>query len=212
MSMRSSVHESNLAGVRPQTMQRPETMQRPALASVRVPEMKILMIVCAIAFGIRPVLAQTTTPADDRSATSADGLNALVLATLVGLNSPALTHEQKTLLANAIDDRAPSGRGPAKITVATDSIDCVSSSHHVALPRCTLAFGGKSVELAGRQGNELWNAMTSAGIQTDGEMGRVHVALGKLNCVIDVGEYFTTLNADDAAQPKGANCHFGQFN
>ncbi len=114
------------------------------------------------------------------------GSGGLALAALIAEHSPSLTHKEKIIMARLLDGRLnfsfPSNK---KIMVTASAIDCRSSNVDISEHSCTLTFGAKKVELAGRRAHEIFATLNENGVPGDAGAGTNHEALTSLSCEID---------------------------
>lgn len=120
------------------------------------------------------------------SAATLQGHDALALAALVGIRSPALSPGQRMTLARLLDGHAgPVPKGAHAFTVKADGAVCRASNVEITAFGCVLTFGTHAVNLAGRAGHELYATILEAGVPGDGAAGTIFEALHALSCDID---------------------------
>jgi hypothetical protein len=111
----------------------------------------------------------------------------LALAALVGANSPALTQQQKTWLALALDGKIASV--PPKsghITVTADHVTCVGFAGDPTNHSCDLTFGkNPKVTITGRSAHELYATIGEAGVPVGPAAGMRYESIQNLSCTID---------------------------
>lgn len=127
--------------------------------------------------------------AQQAMAAGVEGNGALALSELVGANSPALSNDDKAVLA-ALFDGHVDGPFPAheKIVVKAGSITCKASDVDIAHHVCTLAFGSRTSALAGRAAHELFATLIEVGVRPEGAAGTIYTGLSRLDCTIDPAE------------------------
>lgn len=156
---------------------------------------------------MRPIkfllLAAALTAAGPALAETIDGSGALVLAALVGQNSPLVTPGGKAALAKMLDGETkasfPAGQ---TITVQVDKLTCKASNVDITLHSCELVFGTRTAKLTGRAAHELYATLAEVGVPSDGAAGSIYEALTKLTCTIDPNEV-------KQMSGGGAHCDYG---
>jgi hypothetical protein len=135
-------------------------------------------------------------------AASAVGNNALVLAALVGENSPLLNPNEKMVMARLIDGNLnfafPKNK---KISVQADAVVCRASDVDISSCSCDLTFSKKVAALKGRKARELFATIGLLGVPPDGGAGPIVEGLSHLMRTIDPGEI-------QQMSPGGADCKF----
>ena len=131
---------------------------------------------------------------------TASGSGALALAALVGAQSPALSAQHKTALADMLNGNL-GFPGKEKITVKADKVTCRASNVDISAHSCELDFGAAKRTLAGRAAHELYATLIEIGVPSDGAAGSIFEAVTMLSCNVDVGAVKDKAGA-------GADCTF----
>ncbi|HVN91066.1 MAG TPA: hypothetical protein VMT61_14735 [Candidatus Binataceae bacterium] len=133
------------------------------------------------------ILAYTTTAA--AAATTINGASALALAGVVGAKSPALSSNDKHILAHLFDgDLTVSYPANQKISVNADSVVCRTSNVDITDRSCALIFGTHHRSVKGRKANELNATAIQAGVPSQGAAGTIYEGFTHLACFIDPNE------------------------
>ncbi len=130
-----------------------------------------------------------TLAAHSAVAGSASGGAGLALAALVALQSPSVGAANKAVMGKMLDGKLgfsfPAGK---KINIDIDALDCRAGDVDISAHTCDMTFGSKTVSISGRKANELFDALSAAGIPGDGSAGQSHESFASLKCVIDPNE------------------------
>src|SRR6185312_9873519 len=122
------------------------------------------------------IAAATPAAADPPQTQSTQGHSALALAVIAGGYSPLVSAHQKRVLAKLL-----SGHGGAphtgKIVVTSGPIDCRAGDVDITAFSCDLKFGAATRRLSGLAAHELYVTLQDAGVQEDGALGTMHMAV-----------------------------------
>ena len=136
-------------------------------------------------------------------AAQSTGNGALALAALIGAEDPALSSEQKSVLAHFLDSQTNMTlpAGVRTITVKADKIRCRMGDVDIGLHDCALTFGTKTVTKAGSAGQMFLATMQENGVQSDGAAGTIYYTVAPITCTIDAAQ----VQSHDGG---GAKCTF----
>jgi hypothetical protein len=134
---------------------------------------------------------------DSAVAGALSGKDALALATLVAKQSPNVSAQDKTALANLRDGRSSVG-GPSdkKIDIRADAIFCKMSRYEAPELSCELSFDAKTVKTLGHNAEALYDAVPQDAVS--GAMGEYFAELSNLNCVVELAK--VRRGAEDGAK------------
>jgi hypothetical protein len=127
------------------------------------------------AFGQSPAL---TAPATTTRPT------ALAAAAVVARYSPLLSAYEKRLIAGIFDGNVKMGDKP-KLSVVAETVTCKVSNVAIAERSCELTFKKGKRSLKGREANEVYATLASAGLVAEGAAGSMIQNVTKLNCTLD---------------------------
>ena len=144
------------------------------------------------AFGQSPAWAAPAT---------ATGPTALALAAVVARYSPLLSAYEKRLIAGMFDGNVKAAE-KRKLSVVAETVTCKVSNVAIAERRCELAFKKGKRSLKGREANEVYATLASAGIVAEGAADSMIQNVTRLNCTLD-----PTVIKDNSG--GGADCSFG---
>jgi hypothetical protein len=132
---------------------------------------------------------------------STSGATALAVAAVVAQYSPLLSAYEKKLIAGIFNGNVKAG-DKQKLSVAAESLTCRISNVAIAERSCELTFKKGKRTLKGREANELFATLGSAGVVAEGAAGSMIEGVTKLNCTLD-----PAVIKDNSG--GGADCSFG---
>ena len=132
---------------------------------------------------------------------STSGATALAVAAVVAQYSPLLSAYEQRLIAGIFNGNVKPG-DKRKLSVTAESITCRISNVAIAERSCELAFKKGKRTLKGREANELFATLASAGVVAEGAAGSMIDGVTKLNCTLE-----PAVIKDNAG--GGADCSFG---
>ena len=132
---------------------------------------------------------------------STSGATALAVAAVVAQYSPLLSVYEQRLIAGILDGNVKLG-DKHKLSVTAESITCRISNVAIAERSCELTFKKGKRTLKGREANELFATLGSAGVVAEGAAGSMIEGVTKLNCTLD-----PVVIKDNSG--GGADCSFG---
>ena len=132
---------------------------------------------------------------------STSGATALAVAAVVAQYSPLLSAYEQRLIAGIFNGKIKSG-DKRKLSVTAESITCRISNVAFAERSCELTFKKGKRSLKGREANELFATLGSAGVVAEGAAGSMIEGITKLNCTLD-----PAVIKDNSG--GGADCSFG---
>jgi hypothetical protein len=129
-------------------------------------------------------------PAADASASPPSPLKvdndaSLLVAALVGGNSPTLSATDKAALTHYLAGQPATDASLAKFPVSATKVLCTSSNRSEITWSCDLKFAAKTVHLTAAPAAELYAALMLAGLQGQAAMGTDEVGTAPLTCAID---------------------------
>jgi hypothetical protein len=107
----------------------------------------------------------------------------LLLATLVGGQSPTLSAAQKAVLAGYRAGKSNAKSG--KITVAVDKIGCTAGGKAETSFACDLAFGAKTIHLTARDASQVFAALEMIGAWSNAPFGPHAASATRVICTLD---------------------------
>jgi hypothetical protein len=129
-------------------------------------------------------LGQTVASAE--TPLTAGGPTALAIAAVVGQYSPLLSAGDKKVLAGLFDGNTKTGYPNKKLTVTADTVMCRLSNVAITQRSCDITFQkGKQHSLKGREANEVFATLASAGVTAQGAAGSMIETITKLSCTLD---------------------------
>jgi hypothetical protein len=133
-------------------------------------------------------------------ASSSSGNGALALAALIGGQSPVLSPAKKSVLAHFLAGQTnfPIPSGANVIVVHASQVTCRMGNVDITRHSCDLKFGGGTITLNGRPGQELLATMIENGVQSDGAAGTIYYSVAPISC---------TINAADVQSNGGGGAH-----
>jgi hypothetical protein len=132
---------------------------------------------------------------------STSGATALAVAAVVAQYSPLLSAYEKRLIAGIFDGNVKAG-DKRKLSVTAESVTCRISNVAIAERGCELTFKKGKRTLKGREANEVYATLGSAGVVAEGAAGSMIEGVSKLNCTLD-----PAVIKDNSG--GGADCSFG---
>lgn len=129
------------------------------------------------------------------------GATALAVAAVVAQYSPLLSAYEKRLIAGIFGGNVKAG-DKRKLSVAAETVTCRISDVAIAERSCELSFKKGKRSLKGREANEVYATLASAGIVAEGAAGSMIQTVTKLNCALD-----PAVIKDNSG--GGADCSFG---
>ena len=132
---------------------------------------------------------------------STSGATALAVAAVVAQYSPLLSVYEQRLIAGIFNGNVKSG-DKKKLSVTAESITCRISNVAIAERSCELTFKKGKRSLKGREANEIFATLGSAGVVAEGAAGSMIEGVTKLNCTLD-----PAVIKDNSG--GGADCSFG---
>ena len=151
-----------------------------------------LVTTFVMAFGQSPALAVPATTT---------GPMALAVGAVVARYSPLLNAYEKRLIAGIFDGNVKVG-DKRKLLVVAETVTCKVSNVAIAERSCELTFKKGKRSLKGREANEVYATLASAGIVAEGAAGSMIQNVTKLNCTLD-----PVVIKDNSG--GGADCSFG---
>jgi hypothetical protein len=139
------------------------------------------------------------TAASAASAT-ASGPAALAVAAVVAQYSPLLGAHERRVIAGLFDGNAKAG-GKGKVSVTAETVTCRISNVAITERSCQITFKKSKRSLKGREANEVYATLASAGVTAQGAAGSMIETISKLNCALDLAEI-----RDNSG--GGASCSF----
>jgi hypothetical protein len=132
---------------------------------------------------------------------STSGATALAVAAVVAQYSPLLSAYEQRLISSIFNGNVKSG-DKRKLSVTAESITCRISNVAIAERSCELTFKKGKRTLKGREANELFATLGSAGVVAEGAAGSMIEGITKLNCTLE-----PAVIKDNSG--GGADCSFG---
>jgi len=129
------------------------------------------------------------------------GPTALAVAAVVAQYSPLLSAYEKRTIAGLFDGNVKAG-DKRKLSVTAESLTCRISNVAIAERSCELTFKKGKRSLKGREANEVYATLASAGVVAEGAVGSMIEGVTKLNCTLD-----PAVIKDNSG--GGADCSFG---
>jgi hypothetical protein len=122
------------------------------------------------------------------------GSTALAVAAVVTQYSPLLSAYEKRQIAGLFDGNVKAGE-KRKLSVTAEAVTCRISNVAIAERSCERS-------LKGREANEVYATLTSAGVVAEGAAGSMIEGVTKRNCTLD-----PAVIKDNSG--GGADCSFG---
>jgi len=159
--------------------------------------------ISGIATGLLLVASAGLSPAT-AAPVSVTGATALAVAAVVAQYSPLLSAGDKKVIAGLFDSKVKSSYPKKKLSVSADSVMCRISNVAIADRSCEITFSKKAKHsLKGREANEVYATLASAGITAEGAAGSMIENVTKFSCTLDPAEI-----KDNSG--GGADCSLGQ--
>jgi hypothetical protein len=141
--------------------------------------------ISGIATGLLLLAAAGLSPAT-AAPVSVTGATALAVAAVVAQYSPLLSAGDKKVIAGLFDGKVKSNYPKKKLSVSADSVMCRISNVAIADRSCEITFGKKAKHsLKGREANELYATLATAGINAEGAAGSMIENVTKFSCTLD---------------------------
>lgn len=141
-----------------------------------------------IAAGVLLLTVFGQSPASAAS-TTVTGATALAVAAVVAQYSPLLSGSVKKVIAALFDGNIKVKSPKKKLSVAADTVMCRISNVAIAERRCEITFRkGMQHSLKGREANEVFATLASAGVTAEGAAGSMIENVTKFSCTLDPGE------------------------
>jgi hypothetical protein len=113
---------------------------------------------------------------------TATGPAALALAAVVAEHAPLIRYRRR-VIARLFDGKVVFDN--TKIAVTADSVVCQTSNVDITSRSCELTFGTSKRTVRGRQANEIYATIATAGVASEGAAGSTLESISKLHCTID---------------------------
>ena len=144
--------------------------------------------ISGIATGLSLLASAGLSPAT-AAPVSVTGATALAVAAVVAQYSPLLGAGDKKVIAGLFDGKVKSSYPKKKLSVSADSVMCRISNVAIADRSCEITFGKKAKHsLKGREANELYATLATAGINAEGAAGSMIENVTKFSCTLDPAE------------------------
>lgn len=131
---------------------------------------------------------------------TASGPMALAVAAVVAQHSPLLGAHERRVIAGLFDGNAKAG-AKGRLSVTAEAVTCKISNVAIAERSCQIAFKKGKRSLKGREANEVYATLASAGVAAEGAAGSMIESVSQLNCTLDLAEI-----RDNSG--GGADCSF----
>jgi hypothetical protein len=115
---------------------------------------------------------------------TATGPTAVAVAAVVAQYSPLLSAHEKRLIAGIFDGNVEAG-DERKLSVIAETVTCKISNVAIAERSCELSFKKGKRSLKGREANEVYATLASAGVVAEGAAGSMIQNVTKLHCTLD---------------------------
>lgn len=116
---------------------------------------------------------------------TASGPTALAVAAVVAQHSPLLSVHERRVIARLFDGKARAG-GRGKLSVSAETVTCRISNVAITERSCQITFKRGKRSLTGREANEVYATLASAGVAAEGAAGSMIESVSKLNCTLDL--------------------------
>jgi hypothetical protein len=127
-------------------------------------------------------LGQTAASAE--TPLTAGGPTALAIAGVLAPYSPLLSASDKKIIAGLFDGNTTTSN--MKLTVTADTVTCRVSNVAITQRSCDITFQkGKQHSLKGREANEVFATLATAGVTAQGAAGSMIETITKLSCTLD---------------------------
>jgi hypothetical protein len=135
------------------------------------------------------LLATAGVPPASAAPVSVTGATALAVAAVVAQYSPLLSAGDKKVIAGLFDGKVKSSYPKKKLSVTADAVMRRISNVAIADRSCEITFSKKAKHsLKGREANEVYATLASAGITAEGAAGSMIENVTKFSCTLDPAE------------------------
>jgi hypothetical protein len=145
--------------------------------------MKNLSPGIAAAFALVAVLGPSAALAAPATLT---GPTALAVAAVVAPYSSLLNPGERKVIAGLFDGNGRISYPKKKLSVSADIVTCRISNVAIAERSCDIAFTKGKHSLKGREANEVYATLASAGVTAEGAAGSMIESISKLSCTLDL--------------------------
>jgi hypothetical protein len=145
--------------------------------------MKNLSPGIAAAFALVAVLGPSAALAAPATLT---GPTALAVAAVVAPYSSLLNPGERKVIAGLFDGNGRISYPKKKLSVSADIVTCRISNVAIAERSCDISFSKGKHALKGREANEAYATLASAGVTAQGAAGSMIESLSKLSCSLDL--------------------------
>ena len=114
------------------------------------------------------------------------GPTALAVAAVVARYSTLLNPGERKVIAGLFDGNSRISYPKKKLSVSADIVTCRISNVAIAERSCDIAFTKGKHSLKGREANEVYATLASAGVTAQGAAGSMIESLSKLSCSLDL--------------------------
>lgn len=119
------------------------------------------------------------------AATTLTGPTALAVAAVLAPYSTLLSAGEKKVIAGLFDGNTRTRYPAKKISVNAETVMCRISNVAIAERRCEITFKKGKRSLTGREANEIYATLASAGVTAEGAAGSMIENVTKLSCTLD---------------------------
>jgi len=137
----------------------------------------------AAAFALVAVLGPSAASAAPATLT---GPTALAVAAVVAQYSSLLNPGERKVIAGLFDGNGRISYPKKKLSVSADIVTCRISNVAIAERSCDISFSKGKHSLKGREANEVYATLASAGVTAQGAAGSMIESLSKLSCSLDL--------------------------
>ena len=127
------------------------------------------------------------------------GPTALAVAAVVAQYSSLLNPGERKVIAGLFDGNSRISYPKKKLSVSADIVTCRISNVAIAERSCDIVFSKGKHSLKGREANEVYATLASAGVTAEGAAGSMIESISKLSCTLD-------LDAIKQSAGAGADC------
>jgi hypothetical protein len=127
------------------------------------------------------------------------GPTALAVAAVVAQYSTLLNPGERKVIAGLFDGNGKISYPKKKLSVSADIVTCRISNVAIAERSCDIVFSKGKHSLKGREANEVYATLASAGVTAEGAAGSMIESISKLSCTLD-------LDAIKQSAGAGADC------
>jgi hypothetical protein len=114
------------------------------------------------------------------------GPTALAVAAVVAPYSSLLNPGERKVIAGLFDGNGRISYPKKKLSVSADIVTCRISNVAIAERSCDIAFTKGKHSLKGREANEVYATLASAGVTAEGAAGSMIESISKLSCTLDL--------------------------